>query len=153
MRRNGNGNKINYTVVKSSEKYREIILDLPRALGPLDRIKYRITYQVNGTPEQNNLYYLSPRTITKNLSLTIKGYEGYEFSNARVAVETEGGFHKDNPPEMSVKKENGIEMMSAKKEVSNVPIKKGKAPYTLLTGSQVLFHKYFMPNDFKEGID
>ena len=49
--------------------------------------------------------------------------------------------------------ENGIEMINAKNEVSSVPIKKGKAPYTLLTGSQVLFHKYFIPNDFRDGMD
>lgn len=105
------GSRINYSVVKSSEQYREICLELPRALGALERLKYRVSCQVKGTPKQENFYYLSPRTVTKNLSLSIKGYEGYKFENPRVAIETEGGFHKDDSPTPSLIEENGIETL------------------------------------------
>ena len=50
-------------------------------------------------------------------------------------------------------KEKGIAIINARNEVNKVPIRKGKAPYTLLTGSHVLPHKYLKPNDFKDGID
>jgi hypothetical protein len=54
---------------------------------------------------------------------------------------------------MAIAKENGMEIMSARKEVSSVPIKNGKAPYTLLTGSQVLLQRYLNPRFFIEGTD
>jgi hypothetical protein len=49
--------------------------------------------------------------------------------------------------------ENGIEMIKARKEVRTVPSKKGAAPYILLTGSQVVPHKYFKPRDLIDGTD
>jgi hypothetical protein len=54
---------------------------------------------------------------------------------------------------MAIAKEKGIEIINARKEVSNVPIKKGKAPYTLLTGSHVLLQRYFSPKFLIEGRD
>jgi hypothetical protein len=54
---------------------------------------------------------------------------------------------------MAIANEKGIEIIKARNEVSNVPIKKGKAPYTLLTGSQVLPQRYFIPRFFIEGTD
>ena len=49
--------------------------------------------------------------------------------------------------------ENGIEIINARKEVSIVPNKNGAAPYILLTGSQVVPHKYFKPRDLIDGTD
>ena len=106
------GSRINYSLIKSGERYREICLELPRALNALERTKYKVSFQVKGTPKQNCFYYLSPRTATKQLSLTIKGYEGYKFASPRVAIETEGGFHKDQIPALSVTEENGVEILS-----------------------------------------
>src|SRR5450432_650964 len=54
---------------------------------------------------------------------------------------------------MAMAKEKGMEIIRARKDVSKVPIKKGRAPYTLLTGSQVLPHKYLIPRFFMEGMD
>src|SRR5579863_1911253 len=54
---------------------------------------------------------------------------------------------------MAIANENGIEIINARKEVSSVPIKNGNAPYTLLTGSQVLLQRYFNPRFFIEGTD
>ena len=42
--------------------------------------------------------------------------------------------------------ENGIEIISAIKDVSKVPTKNGQAPYMLLTGSHILPHKNPIPN-------
>lgn len=109
--RDDQGRPIQFSILKSSEKYREIVLELPEVLNALDRIKYKISYQIKGTPKQDHLYYLSPRTLTKKLSLTIIGYEGFSFSNPRVAVESEGGFHKDDAPEIKLTSENGIETL------------------------------------------
>jgi len=47
--------------------------------------------------------------------------------------------------------EKGVEISNAKKEVRSVPTKKGNAPYSSATGSQVLSKKKPMPNAFKEG--
>ena|ERR1700751_3807573 len=44
-------------------------------------------------------------------------------------------------------------MINARKDVSRVPIRKGNAPYTSFTGSQVDPTKYLNPNDLIEGID
>src|SRR6476469_2430738 len=49
--------------------------------------------------------------------------------------------------------ENGMEISKARNDVTNVPNKKGSAPYTLLTGSQVRPQKYFIPRDFIDGMD
>src|SRR5664279_2796668 len=46
-----------------------------------------------------------------------------------------------------------MEMISARKEVSMVPNKKGAAPYTLFRGSQVVPQRYFRPKCFMEGMD
>src|ERR1700761_2989381 len=54
---------------------------------------------------------------------------------------------------MAIEIEKGIEMISARKELSKVPSRKGHAPYTSLTGSQVVPHRYFRPNDLIEGMD
>src|SRR5450432_122444 len=50
-------------------------------------------------------------------------------------------------------KENGMEMIRARNEVNKVPSKKGKAPYTLLTGSHVLPQRYLIPKCFIDGTD
>ena len=50
-------------------------------------------------------------------------------------------------------KEKGIEIIKARKEVRMVPSKKVAAPYILLTGSQVVPHKYCIPSDLMDGID
>src|SRR6202035_597835 len=54
---------------------------------------------------------------------------------------------------MAMAKENGIDIISARNEVSRVPSRNGNAPYTLLTGSQVLPQRYLIPRDFIEGTD
>ena len=105
------GHPIKFSVVKSSEKYREIVLELPKVLNALERLKYRVSYQVKGIPKQDSFYYLSPRTVTKELSLTIKAFEGYSFTNYIVSVETESGHVKDTAPGLAVTKENGIETL------------------------------------------
>jgi hypothetical protein len=43
-------------------------------------------------------------------------------------------------------------MISARKDVSSVPTRKGSAPYTLLTGSQVLLQKKEKPKAFIDGM-
>lgn len=63
------GMPIEYSVVKSSEKYRQICLKLPTVLNALDRFKYKISYQVKSIVEQDSFYYLCPKTLTKKLSL------------------------------------------------------------------------------------
>src|SRR5258706_6163799 len=49
--------------------------------------------------------------------------------------------------------EKGMEMMSARKDVSMVPNKKGAAPYTLLSGSHVVPQRYFRPICLMDGTD
>src|SRR5215469_912894 len=49
--------------------------------------------------------------------------------------------------------ENGMEMISAKKDVSRVPSRKGQAPYTSSTGFHTLPHRYFAPSAFIDGMD
>src|ERR1700712_2362639 len=48
---------------------------------------------------------------------------------------------------MAIAYENGIDIISAIKDVSKVPIKNGRAPYILLTGSHIFPHKNPIPND------
>src|ERR1700733_5921832 len=54
---------------------------------------------------------------------------------------------------MAMANENGIDMINARNDVSRVPSRNGKAPYTLLIGSQVRPHRYFRPRDFIDGMD
>src|ERR1700754_174071 len=51
-----------------------------------------------------------------------------------------------SPRYIAIAYENGIEIISAIKDVSKVPIKNGRAPYILLTGSHTFPHKNPIPN-------
>jgi len=128
------GRPLDYQVVKSTEKYREILLGLPRALEALERFKYKITYQVKGIVERDSFYYLSPRTLTKKLGLTVSRLDGRRFENPKVTVESDGGFMKDTVPDLEIQSEETIETISWSQQSP----KPGELYRTLWTNSELV---------------
>jgi hypothetical protein len=92
------GVPFDFQIVRSAANYRELEISFPKALQALEQTTYEIGYIVTGNTRSHRFYYLSPRTLTKRIGLTVIGPHDFNFKNAYVTHESSDGFLRDDPP-------------------------------------------------------
>ncbi len=109
--RDSTGQKMEYSVVSESSNYRELLIHLPRPLAPFERIKYSVSYVCHYLEGETASYSLCAETITKKLSLTVKGHEGFVFDKTFAVHESKSGESEDKSSSIVISKDNGIETL------------------------------------------
>jgi len=89
----------------ASPHFYEIRVLFPRPLQPLETIKYEISFDAKKAFQDHRFYFVSARTITNRLGLSVVGADLSRFGEAYILNESHDGFLKDNAPVLSISHE------------------------------------------------
>ncbi len=99
--RTGSGQALEVKNLSGDERRREFQILFPRELQPLERIRYQIRFEVKrefpeGSP--HFYYYLSPRTVTRELRCEVRVPWSCKLANFFISHESADGFLCDDVP-------------------------------------------------------
>lgn len=92
---------LNIKVTSIEDSRRELVVEFPDPLEPLERFEYSISYRVKAefvASYKQFFYYVGPRVATQVLCLKVNVPSCFQFNNASVSYETPDGFLSDEAP-------------------------------------------------------